>query len=114
MGVVSLPLVTIVIPTRNMALYLWEAIESIQRQTFQDWELIVVDNESTDDTPERIALYLKDSRIAYIYQKNQERAIARNRGADHGSGRYVAFLDADDLWLPGKIAAQLRVMEAEP
>lgn len=93
------PFFSIVIPTYNRANYLPKAIESIVGQTFSDWELIIVDDGSIDNTKEIIQSY-KDSRIRYIYQENAERSAARNNGINHVSGDWICFLDSDDEYLP--------------
>ena len=88
---------SIIIPTYNRAFFLPKAIESVLSQTFTDWELIVVDDGSTDNTRDIVAQYT-DSRIRYIYQTNAERCAARNNGISHASGEYVCFLDSDDIY----------------
>lgn len=89
---------SIVIPTYNRADFLPKAIESVLAQTFADWELIIVDDGSTDNTKEVVSQY-SDSRITYIYQENAERSAARNNGITHSVGEYVLFLDSDDYYL---------------
>lgn len=91
------PFFSITIPAYNRAYILPETIESIQKQTFKDWEVIVVDDGSKDNTAEVIsALSQEDSRIRYVYQNNAERSAARNNGASHAKGLYLLFLDSDD------------------
>ena len=106
------PLVTVIIPTFNRADMLKSAIDSVRRQNFSDWELIVVDDGSTDHTREVVAQF-QDS-IRYIYQKNQGPAAARNTGIRHARGRFIAFLDSDDQWLENKLAEQIKVLSAQP
>lgn len=89
---------SIIIPTYNRATFLPKAIDSVLAQTFNDWELIVVDDGSTDNTKEIVAQY-NDERITYIYQENSERSAARNNGISHSKGEYVCFLDSDDFYL---------------
>ncbi len=89
---------SIIIPTYNRAAFLPKAIESVLSQTFTDWELIIVDDGSTDNTKDVVSQY-SDSRITYIYQKNAERSAARNNGITHSVGEYVLFLDSDDYYL---------------
>ncbi|MBR2194137.1 MAG: glycosyltransferase [Bacteroidales bacterium] len=89
---------SIIIPTYNRADFLPKAIESVLGQTFVDWELIIVDDGSTDNTKEVVSQY-SDSRITYIYQENAERSAARNKGIAHSVGEYVLFLDSDDYYL---------------
>ncbi len=107
----SAPLVTVVIPAYNREKFLPETIESVRTQTFQDWELIIVDDGSTDDTATIVSQLSKtDHRIRYIWQQNSERAVARNRGIKESRGAYIAFLDSDDLWLPNKLEKQVNTI----
>ena len=89
---------SIIIPTYNRAAFLPKAVESVLAQTYTDWELIIVDDGSTDNTHEVVSQY-KDERITYIYQENAERSAARNNGIVHAKGEYVCFLDSDDYYL---------------
>lgn len=106
------PFVSVIIPVYNGDRYITQAVESVLAQTYEAYELIVVDDGSTDDTP----LILKGygSRLHYIYQPNQGVAIARNCGIQAAKGELVAFLDADDFFLPDKLAAQAAVFVAHP
>lgn len=106
------PLVSVIIPTYNRAIYVVEAIESVLAQTYKDFEIIVVDDGSTDDTKKVLEPYM--NRIVYIHQKNQKQAAARNTGIHRATGQYIAFLDSDDLWLPKKLEVQVDYMEAHP
>ena len=91
---------SIIIPTYNRSGVLSIAIESIIVQRYEDWELIIVDDGSTDDTKKIVQEFLeKDSRIKYIFQENQERSAARNNGIKHADGDWVCFLDSDDVYL---------------
>lgn len=94
---------SIIIPTYNRAAFLPKAIESVLAQTFADWELIIVDDGSTDNTKDVVSQY-SDSRITYIYQENAERSAARNNGITHSVGEYVLFLDSDDYYLSNFLA----------
>src|SRR5262245_20604446 len=94
------PLVSVIIPCYNHAHYLGEAIESVLAQTVQDFEIIVVDDGSTDSTADVAARY---PRVRYVRQNNQGLSAARNTGIKHGLGRFLVFLDADDLLLPGAL-----------
>jgi glycosyltransferase involved in cell wall biosynthesis len=109
-----MPEVTVIIPTYNRARYIGSTIETVQQQTFADWELFIVDDGSTDNTAEVVAGYLGDKRIHYIKQQNNERAVTRNKGIEESSSPYIAFLDADDLWHPEKLAKQLQAIKAQP
>lgn len=86
---------SIIIPTYNRANVLSNAINSIVKQTFAAWELIIVDDGSMDNTQELIA-QINDTRIRYVYQENQERSVARNNGIKQANGQYICFLDSDD------------------
>jgi FkbM family methyltransferase len=101
------PLVSVVLITFNYARFLPEAIESVLRQTFKDWELIIVDDGSTDNTTAVIAPYLQDHRVHYIRQNNGGQSKARNAGIRATRGEFIALLDADDHWKPDKLEKQL-------
>ena len=105
--------VSVVIPAYNSADMLSEALDSVLAQTFSDFELIIVDDGSTDNTREVVALF-EDPRIRYVYQQNRGLSGARNTGIRVSRGRYVAFLDADDIWLPTKLAAQVELLDSLP
>jgi len=106
------PLVSVVVTTYNQAAYIEQALKSVLAQTYEPFEVIVVDDGSTDDTPSRIAPF-KDS-INYIRQKNQGVAGSRNTGIREARGEYIAFLDGDDFWEPENIAAQVEVARNHP
>jgi glycosyltransferase involved in cell wall biosynthesis len=106
------PTVTAAITTYNRAALVVEAVESVLAQAYRDYELIVVDNGSTDGTREILEPYA--DRIRYHHQENRGRAGARNTAVGLAAGSYVAFLDSDDLWLPDKLARQLEAFEAYP
>ena len=100
-----MPKISVIIPAYNQAEYLPIAIQSVLQQTFQDWELIVVDDGSTDVTKDVMA-QIKDQRVRYVYQENKGLPGARNTGIGHSSGKYLSFLDADDYYHPDKLAIQ--------
>ncbi len=106
-------LVSIITPTYNCGRFIEETIKSVQAQTYTEWEMIISDDCSTDDTREVIAPYLEsDPRIKYICnEKNSGAAITRNNALKVAKGRWIAFLDSDDLWLPEKLEKQIRFME---
>jgi len=106
------PIVSVIIPTFNRGWVIREAIDSVLNQTFGSFELIVVDDGSTDNTHDILAEY-KD-RITLIKQRNRGVSAARNRGMDVASGRFMAFLDSDDLWLPQKLSRQIAFFESNP
>ncbi|MBN1932633.1 MAG: glycosyltransferase [Desulfobacterales bacterium] len=101
----SKPLVSVIIPTYNRGWTLKEAVDSVLTQDFRDFELIVVDDGSDDNTPEILESYANS--ICVIRQNNQGVSAARNKGVAAASGRFLAFLDSDDLWLPKKLLAQV-------
>jgi glycosyltransferase involved in cell wall biosynthesis len=105
------PLVTVVIPCYNQAHFLGEAIESVLSQTYRNFEVIVVDDGSTDNTSEVASRY---EGVRLIWQENRGLAGARNRGLEEAKGEYVVFLDADDRLLPGALEAGLGCFEAHP
>ncbi len=107
-------MVSIVVPVYNAANYIENTIEMVCRQTYKDWELILVDDASRDESAQIIENYIKNQgkRIRLIRKKvNQGAAEARNTGIDASSGRYIAFLDADDVWDPEKLEKQVAYME---
>lgn len=106
-------IVSIITPTWNCAAFICETIRSIQAQTYQSWELIISDDCSTDNTQKVIEPYLQeDSRIKYICNEmNSGAAITRNNAIKVAQGKWIAFLDSDDLWLPEKLEKQIRFME---
>ena len=94
-----MPFFSIILPTYNRALFLSRSIGSVIKQSFQDWELIVIDDGSTDHTKEVVNSF-NDPRIKYFYQENSERSAARNKGIDQANSDWVCFLDSDDEYLP--------------
>jgi glycosyltransferase involved in cell wall biosynthesis len=106
------PRVSVIIPTFNRAWILEEAIDSVLAQNFADFELIVVDDGSTDDTRARLQRYR--SRIQYIHQPNRGVSAARNAGLRRAKGTLIALLDTDDLWQPAKLARQAAFFDAHP
>ena len=103
------PLISVVIPAHNAAKYLCETLESVRAQTFRDYETIVVDDGSSDNTAE---LAERFSGVRCLRQKNRGASAARNAGIGAARGTYIAFLDADDLWLPEKLEKQAKGLEA--
>jgi glycosyltransferase involved in cell wall biosynthesis len=103
----------VVIPSYNSAGYVTTAVASVLGQTFEDLEVLVVDDGSTDDTRDRLAGYRSDSRFRYLHQANAGVACARNLGIAQSRGEYVAFLDADDVWKPEKVARQLAALAGD-
>ena len=105
-------LVSIITPNYNCAQYIVDTIKSVQAQSYTNWELLIVDDCSTDDINKVVAPYLEeDSRIRYIVNHlNSGAAISRNRALREARGRWIAFLDSDDLWTPDKLEKQIRFM----
>jgi glycosyltransferase involved in cell wall biosynthesis len=113
-GSTATPRVSVVIPTHNHALFLPRAIEGVVAQSFPSWDLVVVDDGSTDDTPAVMAGLADGERIRYLRQARRERAAARNAGGRASRGEFVAFLDADDWWAPEKLGRQVALLDATP
>lgn len=110
------PAVSIILPTYNRARFLPQALESIRAQEWTDWELILVDDGSTDDTRELLPELTAEIEqpVRYIAQENQGPYGARNTGLDHAQGRYIAFFDSDDEWLPHHLKDCVEALEANP
>ncbi len=106
------PLVSVIIPTYNRGWIVKEAIDSVLDQDFTDYELIVVDDGSDDNTPEILAGY--GGVITILHQSNKGVSSARNCGVAAASGQLIAFLDSDDLWLPGKLSTQVKFFKDHP
>lgn len=104
-------LVSIIMPSYNTAEYIAESIQSVLSQSYTDWELIVVDDCSTDNTDEVVKPYLTDGRIKYIKNDaNSGAAVSRNRALREAKGKWIAFLDSDDIWMPYKLEKQIKYM----
>lgn len=108
----GIDIISVVIPAYNSAKTLPGALESVFAQTYGEHEIIVVDDGSSDDTPDVLSRYA--SRVKYIRQENKGPSAARNMGIRAARGEYIAFLDADDLWLPEKLELQLDLMKRDP
>ena len=103
--------VSIIMPTYNCGRFIRESIDSVLAQTYTDWELIIVDDCSTDNTAEVVAAF-HDPRIRYLLNdRNLGAALTRNRALREAKGRYIAFLDSDDLWAPEKLERQIAFMQ---
>lgn len=105
-------LISVITPTYNCASFIGETIESVQTQTYQQWEMIIVDDCSTDNTKETVNKYIEeDSRIKYFcLEKNSGAAVARTKAMELANGEYMAFLDSDDIWYKEKLEKQLAFM----
>ena len=108
----SNPKITVIIPFCNRIGWTIESVNSVLNQTFQDFELLLVDDGTSDDISPLLAI--KDPRIRIIHQKNQGPAAARNNGMKHATGDYIVFLDSDDKFHPNKLATQLDLHEKNP
>lgn len=105
------PLVSIIVPTFNRVDFIGEAIDSVFAQDYSNWELIIVDDGSTDDTKSQLSDYLKDPRVWYFYQENQGQSVARNKALEHANGELICFLDSDNRWLSHKLTSSIKVLE---
>lgn len=105
-------LVSVIIPIFNSEKYISDTIISVQNQTYQNWEMLLVDDGSTDETPTIITSFLTDKRIQfYSLEKNSGTGVARNFALAKANGKYISFLDADDLWKPEKLEKQINFMQ---
>lgn len=105
-------LVSIIMPSYNTAPYIRNTIQSVLEQTYQNWELIIVDDCSEDNTDDVVAA-IKDDRIKYFHNdRHSGAAVSRNRALREAKGRWMAFLDSDDLWMPEKLEKQISFMES--
>jgi len=107
-------MVNVIIPTYNRAELLPGAIDSVLAQTFKDYEIIIIDDGSTDGTRKVLSPYLLHPNIRYFYQDNKKQAAAKNLGIQKAQGEYIAFLDSDDLWSPQKLALQVKALDDHP
>ena len=105
-----MPRVSVIIPSYNCARYLGRAIDSACEQTYKDYEIVLVDDGSTDDTKDVAMHYGK--KVTYLYQQNQGLSAARNQGISKASGELLAYLDADDMWYPEKLERQVAFLDA--
>ncbi len=108
----AIPNVSVIIPTYNRAKFVTKAIDSVLAQTYSDYEIMVVDDGSTDNTREVLVPYM--DKIIYIYQENAGVSAARNTGIRDTSGQWIAFLDSDDEWLAEKLAIQMADVQKRP
>jgi glycosyltransferase involved in cell wall biosynthesis len=108
----SQPAVSVVVATYNMAQYVALAVRAILAQTYTDLEVVVIDDGSTDKTAEVMEVFRGEPRVRYLPQPNRGQPRAKNAGIEAARGRYIAFCDADDMWVPEKLARQLPYFEA--
>lgn len=105
-------LVSIIMPSYNTGKFIKESIDAVLDQTYINWELLIVDDCSNDNTDEVVMPYLADERIKYLKnEKNSGAAVSRNRALREAKGKWIAFLDSDDLWAPEKLQKQILFME---
>lgn len=105
-------LVSIIMPSWNTAKFIGESIQCVIDQTYANWELLIVDDCSTDNTDEAVKPFLVDERIRYFKnEKNSGAALTRNRAMREAQGEWIAFLDSDDLWMPEKLEKQIEFMD---
>jgi glycosyltransferase involved in cell wall biosynthesis len=111
-----MPRVSVLVPAYNAARYLPAAIDSVVCQTYADWELILVDDGSTDETRSVVHSYVATlgMKLRYVYQSNRGLPAARNTGIREAQGEFIAILDADDVWLPTRLARGVAVMDSSP
>lgn len=108
----SSALISVILPVFNTEKYLTESIESVLIQTYQNWELLIIDDGSTDSSPDIIRWFLNaDNRIRSFKQANGKQGKARNLGIDNSKGKFVAFIDADDLWFPDFLQQQIQFIQ---
>lgn len=107
------PFVSIIIPTYNRALYISKAIDSVLAQTYSDWELIIWNDGSTDETEQIVKSY-KDPRIRYYYEANHGQCYALNNSISLSKGKWIAFLDDDDQWYHSKLDSQVGIVDRHP
>lgn len=107
----EMPLISVIMPTFNNDEYIIEALQSVFTQTYNNYEIIVVDDGSTDTTRDKLSMY--SDKIQYHYQDNQGLAVARNTGLFHTRGKYFTFLDGDDVWLPDNLMIKVLIMESD-
>lgn len=108
------PLVSVVIPVYNVEQYIEQALDSVLSQSYSNFEIIVVDDQSPDSSIAIVNDRFNDDRIRIVQQKNRGLAGARNTGVRYANGRYIAFLDSDDFWQPSKLESHILAMEANP
>lgn len=108
------PLVSVVMAARNYARFLPTAVESVLAQTYARWELIIIDDGSTDHTPDAVQPFLADVRVRYVRSDRLGQSRAKNLGVGLSRGEFIAFLDADDAWLPTKLEQQLALFRGNP
>jgi glycosyltransferase involved in cell wall biosynthesis len=111
----AIPFFSVILTTCNRSALLVRALDSLINQTENDWEAIIIDDGSTDDTSEKVAPFLKlGKKISYIWQKSQGAAGAKNKGILLSTGKYITFLDSDDEYYPCHLQSRKMILEANP
>jgi glycosyltransferase involved in cell wall biosynthesis len=108
----KLPEISVIIPTYNREAFITHAIESVLAQTYKDYEIIVIDDGSTDNTKEQVEAY--GDQVRYIHQENRGPSAARNKGIQNANGKYIAFCDSDDRFFPEKLEKQMNYIQNHP
>ncbi|MBU2955617.1 glycosyltransferase [Marinobacter sp. F3R08] len=108
------PLISIITPTYNRADFIAEAVQSVLDQTYQNFEHLIVDDGSNDNTREVLSPFLEDDRFKYFYQENQGQSVARNLALKHARGDFICFLDSDNAWLPIHLESLLAAFQETP
>jgi len=108
------PEASVVMAAKNYARFLPAAVESVLAQTVADWELVIIDDGSTDETPAAVGPFLADRRVRYVRSDRLGQSRAKNLGVGLSRGKVIAFLDADDVWKPTKLEKQLALLRAKP
>jgi glycosyltransferase involved in cell wall biosynthesis len=109
------PLISVIVPTYNYGRFIGETLECLRAQTYTNWECVIVDDGSTDDTAAQVARFMeRDARFKFVRQENARQAAAKNNGLRNSAGQYIQFLDADDLIEPQKFAQQVEYLETHP
>jgi len=106
-------MISVIVPVFNRPDFIRCALDSVRKQSYRDWECLVVDDGSTDQTAQCIESFLSDTRFSYIYQNQLGVSAARNQGIKRAKGQYITFLDSDDVWHEQKLERQLQFMEKE-
>ncbi|WP_050030458.1 glycosyltransferase family A protein [Verrucomicrobium sp. BvORR034] len=108
----SSPVVSVVIPAYNHAEYILACLDSVFKQSYRDFEILLIDDGSPDQTADMVRPFVSDGTIRYFRQENSGQAQARNRGLQEARGKYIAYLDDDDLWPSDKLEWQVAALEA--
>jgi glycosyltransferase involved in cell wall biosynthesis len=108
------PVVSVIIPAYNCELFLADTISSVLNQSFRNFEIIVINDGSTDNTARIAENFVKSGKVKILHQNNSGVSAARNRGAEVANGKYLAFLDSDDIWLPDNLIEKLGALKDNP